>query len=127
MASEQKIFPKAFIAQGNGDLVQVQNFTVTLTNNGTQIHTLRQKGAGVTLGTQETTVTFDAAISEDGSERNYWKDCMRGTIRQLRAKLPGRTVLIVNGIYTGVDFDGPIDGAAKVSCTFVGHMEEPEI
>jgi hypothetical protein len=127
MAEPTLIFPKAFIAQGNGDLIQVQNFKITLTNGGKQIHTLRRKGAGVTLGNQESTATFDSAIDENGSERNYWKDCMRGIIRQLRAKAPGRTVLILNGIYTGVDFDGPIDDAAKVSCTFVGHMEEPEI
>ena len=86
--NEQLIYPKAFIAQGNGDLVQVVNFSITLTNNAKQVHTLRKKGAGITLGTQESTVSFEFVIDEDGPERNYWADVMAGTIRQLRAKGP---------------------------------------
>jgi hypothetical protein len=127
-ANEQLIYPQAFLAQGNGDLLQVSNFTVTLTNNGKQVHTLRRKGAGVTMGTQETNVTFDAVIDEGGAERNYWRDVMRGTIRQIRAKAPGgKTVCTVNGMYKQCDLDGPLDDATKVSCTFIGHMEDVEV
>ncbi len=128
MSQDQLIYPQAFLAQGNGDLVQVTNFSMTLTNNAKQKHTLRRKGAGVTLGTQETTVTFDFEIDENGPERNYWKDVMRGTIRQLRGKVPGgKTTLTVNGVYSGCDLDGPLDDATKGSATFIGHMEEPEV
>jgi hypothetical protein len=128
MSSEQIIFPQAFIAQGNGDLVQVTNFKMTLTNGAKQKHTLRRKGAGFTLGTQESTATFDFEIDENGPERNYWKDCMRGTPRQLRAKIPGgKTVLTINGVYSSVDTDGPLDDATKGSATFIGHMDEPEV
>jgi|SRR5690349_2060112 hypothetical protein len=128
MAGEElRKYPQAFLAQGNGDLVQVQNFNVDLTNNGKQVHTLRRKGAGVVLGTEECTITFDAVIDEDGSERNYWRDCKRGVIRQLRAKVPGgRTTLTCNGIYTKVTLEGPLDAETKVSCTFVGQLEEPQ-
>lgn len=127
MAQEVLKYPQAALAMGNGDLVQVTNCTVTLTNNGKQVHTLRKKGAGVTLGTQETSVTFDFAIDETGPERNYWRDVMRGTIRQLRLKAPGgRTTLTVNGIFTGCDTDAPLDDATKGSCTFIGHMEDVE-
>jgi hypothetical protein len=126
-SQEQLVYPQAFLAQGNGDLLQVTNFAATLTNNGKQVHTLRRKGAGVTLGTQESSVTFDAAIDEDGPERNYWRDVMRGLIRQLRVKAPGGKVLTLNGIYTQCDLDGPLDDATKVSCTFIGHMDDVEI
>lgn len=123
--SEQVKYPQAYLAMGNGDLVSVTNFTVTLTNNGRQVHTLRRKGAGVLLGTQESTVTFDFVISEDGPERNIWRDVMRGTIRQIRAKAPGgKTTLTLNGMFTGCDLDGPLDDATKGSATFVGHMED---
>jgi len=125
--NEQMKYPQAFLAMGNGDLVQVTNFTVALTNNGKQVHTLRRKGAGVVMGTQESTVTFDFAIDETGPERNYWRDVMKGTIRQLRAKIPGgRTVLTLNGIFTGCDLDAPLDDATKGSATFIGHMEAVE-
>jgi hypothetical protein len=127
MSQEQLVYPQAFLAQGNGDLLQVTNFAATLTNNGKQVHTLRRKGAGVTLGTQESSVTFDAAIDEDGPERNYWRDVMRGLIRQLRVKAPGGKVMVLNGIYTQCDLDGPLDDATKVSCTFIGHMDDVEI
>ncbi len=127
MAQEQLIYPQCSLAMGNGDLVQVTNFTVTLTNNGKQQHTLRRKGAGVVFGTEECTVTFDFVIDEDGPERNYWRDVKRRTIRQLRAKVPGgRTTLTINGAFTGCDLDAPLDDATKGSATFVGHMDDPE-
>jgi hypothetical protein len=125
MADEQLVYPQAFIAQGNGDLLQVTNFTLSFTNGAKLKHTLRRKGAGHTLGNPETTVTYDAEIDEDGPERNYWRDAQRGTIRQLRAKIPGgRTTLTVNGVYSQVDLDGPLDDATKVKCTFIGKLED---
>jgi hypothetical protein len=128
MAGEQLKFPQAYLAMGNGDLVQVTNFSVTLGNGGKQQHTLRVKGAGVTLGNQESQATFDSAISENGPERNYWRDVIEGTIRQLRVKVPGgRTTLVINGMFTQCDLDGPLDDSTKVSCTFIGHMEKPEV
>lgn len=122
--AEQLIYPQAFLAQGNGDLLQVTNFTLNLTNNAKQVHTLRRKGSGVTLGTEESTVGFDFAIDEDGAERDYWKDVQRGTIRQLRAKIPGGKTLTVNGAYQGVDLDAPLDDATKGSASFIGKLED---
>lgn len=124
MADEQLKFPQAFIAMGNGDLVQVQNFTVTLATGAKQVHTLRRRGAGITQGVEESTVTFTAAIDEDGAERNYWRDAKKGIIRQLRAKIPGGSVLTLNGAFSQVDLDAPLDDATKVNCTFVGRMED---
>lgn len=125
MASgEQLKYPQANIAMGNGDLVQVQNLAVTLTSGAKQVHTLRRKGAGITQGTQESSVTFTSVIDEDGVERNYWRDVMKGTIRQLRIKVPGGAVLTLNGAFSQCDLDGPLDDATKVNCTFVGHMED---
>lgn len=121
--SEQLIYPQAFIAMGNGDLMQVTDFTINLTNNAKQVHTLRRKGAGVTLGTEETTVSFNFKIDEDGPERNYWADVKRGTIRQLRAKGPNVSWTI-NGAYQSVDLSAPLDDAVQGSATFIGRMEE---
>src|SRR6185436_8097716 len=112
MAQDQKIFPKGQIAMGNGDLVDVYNVKHEITNNAKQIHTLRRKGAGMTLGTEETTVTFEATVSEDGPERDYLKAIKRGLIRQLRIKIPGET-LTINGMATKRSLELPLDDAIK--------------
>lgn len=122
--NEQELFAKAFLAQGNGDLVRVTNFQVTTTNNGKQVHTLREDGAGVTLGVRESSVSFDFVVGENGFERNYVKDIQDGKIVQLRAKFPGGKVLTLNGIYTNVSLDAPLDDAVKGSMSFVGKLEK---
>lgn len=112
-------FPRGRIALGSGDLFQVTNVSVNHTNNGKLLHTLRRKGAGTVLGTEESTVDYDAIIDEDGSERDYFKDVKRGTERQLRMKVPGETIT-VNGIYTTRAFELPLDAEIKLSLSFIG-------
>ncbi len=122
MADDQLIFPQAYLAMGNGDLVQVTNFRVGFKNGAKQMHTLRKKGAGIVLGNPETTCSFDSAIDEDGVERDHWRSAQKGEIKQLRAKLPGGKTLVVTGAYSSVDCDGPLDDAVKVSCEFIGKL-----
>lgn len=124
MADDQLFYPQAFLAQGNGDLMQVTNFRIAFTNNSKQVHTIRKKGAGFTMGNPECTVTFDAALDENGLERDYYKAARKGEIKELRAKLPGGVTKVVSGIYQAVDCDGPLDDAVKVSCTFIGRLED---
>jgi hypothetical protein len=127
MAETQRIYPQGAIAQGNGDLIQVTNCKFSYSNGAKQKHTLRRRGAGIVFGNDECTVTFDSEITEDGPERNYWKDAMERRIRQIRFKVPGGvTVLTVDGAYSQVETDQPLDDATKVSCTFIGKMQKPE-
>ena len=105
-------------------MVQVTNFTVNLTNNAKQVHTLRRKGAGFSMGTEESTVSFDFAIDEDGAERDYWRDVQKGNVKQLRAKLPGGKTLVVNGVYQSLDLDAPLDDMTKGSASFIGKLED---
>jgi hypothetical protein len=128
MSNEQLRFPQAYLAMGNGDLIQVTDFNVSFGNGGKQVHTLRVKDAGHTLGNPECSATFNSVISENGPERNYWRDVKRGTVRQLRAKIPGgRTTLTITGIFTAANTDGPLDDATKIACTFIGALDEPEV
>lgn len=121
------IYPQAFLAMGNGDLLEVTDFSVSLDNGAKQHHTLRKMGAGIIFGTRNTNVSFNSSIPEGGPERNYWKDCIEKKIKQIRAKLPGGvTTLVINGAFKEVNTDGPLDDATKVACTFVGHLEKPE-
>jgi hypothetical protein len=122
------IYPQAYLAMGNGDLVEVTDFTVSLSNGAKLHHTLRKPGAGIIFGPPGSQVSFNAAVPETGPERNYWKDCLERNIKQIRAKLPGgKTTLVINGAFSEVNLDGPLDDATKVACTFVGKMDKPEI
>lgn len=123
MATEQKIYPRGQIALGNGDLIFVTNVKVSTTNNAKQVHTIRQKGSGITLGVEETTVTFDIVVSEDGEERDWLVMLKKGQIKQIRVKVPGRT-MTVNGAVKQDDLELPLDDAIKQSITFIGHMED---
>lgn len=124
MATEpQKIYPRGFIAMDSGDLIDVTNVKHDITNNAKQVHTIRQKGAGVTLGVEETTISFDAVVSEDGPERDYLRFLKTGTIKQIRIKIPGETIS-VNGIFSTRGMELPLDAEIKFSLTFIGKTED---
>ena len=124
MATEpQKIYPRGFIAMGNGDLIQVTNVKIDHVNNAKQVHTIRQKGAGIVLGVEETTVSFDAVVSEDGPERDYLSILKGGEIKQIRIKIPGETIS-VNGTVSSLSKELPLDAEIKFSITFIGHTED---
>lgn len=118
-----KIYPRGRIAMDNGDLIDVTNVKHDIKNNAKQVHTLRQKGSGVTLGLEETTVSFDAVVSEDGPERDYMKAIKKGTIKQLRIKIPGETITVI-GVASSRSLELPIDDAIKYSIEFIGHTED---
>jgi predicted secreted protein len=122
-AEPQKKFPRGWIAMGNGDLIQVTNVKIDHTNNAKQVHTIRRKGAGITLGVEETTVSFDAVVDEDGSERDYLKMLKQGQIKQLRVKVPGET-LTISGTVSALSKELPLDSEIKYSITFIGRTED---
>lgn len=121
--ADTKKYPRGQIALGSGDLHDAVNIKVTHTNNAKQVHTIRQKGAGITLGTEETTVSFETVVSEDGPERDYFEAVKKGRIKQLRVKLPGETIT-VNGVFKSRDFELPLDDAIKLNLEFIGHMAD---
>lgn len=123
MPTDQLTYPRGRIALDTGDLLDVTNVKLDATNNSKQVHTLRRKGAGVTLGTEETTVTFDVAVSEEGLERDYLTMVKRGTIKQLRLKVPGTTIN-VEGIFKDVGFELPLDAEIKQNLTFIGKITD---
>lgn len=123
MAATQQQYTRGQIALGSGDLIDVTNVKLDLVNNAKQVHTIRQKGAGFTTGTEETTVTFDAVIGDQGEERDYFDLLKKGKIRQIRLKIPGRTIT-VNGTVSSLGVELPLDDAIKQSITFIGKMED---
>jgi hypothetical protein len=124
MAGEsQKFYPKGYMAMGNGDLMDVTNIKIDHVNGAKQVHTIRKKGAGITLGVEETTVSFDAVVSSDGAERDYMKMVKTGEIKQIRIKVPGETIT-VNGAASALSRELPLDSEIKYSITFIGHTED---
>lgn len=111
-------YPRGRIALDSGDLIDVTNVKLDSTNNAKLVHTLRQPGAGVVFGNQETTISFDAAISEDGPERDYFMLVQKGTVKQLRLKIPGKT-LSAEGVFKDVNVEIPLDAEVKQSMTFI--------
>lgn len=121
--ADVKFYPKGFVAMDNGDLVQVTSVKIDTSNNAKQIHTIRRKGAGITLGVEETTVSFDAVVDEEGVERNFFRRLQSGEIRQLRIKLPGET-RTVDGVVKDESLELPLDDAVKYSIVFIGKQEQ---
>ena len=122
MADAQLIYPVAAIAMGNGDLQQVTNFRISYKTGAKQKHTQRRRAAGIVYGLEETEVSWDFEIDEDGPERDYWGMAQKKQIKQVRAKVPGKTFTI-NGGFSSVDLDAPLDDAAKGSATMIGKLE----
>lgn len=113
------VYPKGRIAMGGSDLFDVTNVTFQRTNGAKQVHTLRRKGAGITWGVDESNVSFDMAISEEGLERDFVTAMAEGVISQLIIKIPG-TTYTVEGAFTDDSQDLPLDDAIKASLSFVG-------
>ena len=122
MADSQEFFPTGRIALGNGDLVNVTNLKVSYSNNSAQVDTLRQENAGFTKGKKSCTVTFDAVVGEYGEEADWFAYIQAVAKQQIRIKIPGRTIP-VNGVFTSIDLDVPLDAAITESLTFIGRLE----
>lgn len=121
--AEQEIYDRGAIAMGNGELLSVTNVKVDTSDNSKQVHTLRKKGAGITQGVEETTVTFDAVIGDQGEEADWLELVKKKLIKTLRIKIPGRTMTVV-GKYKDVSYELPLDDAVKVSLGFIGKLDD---
>lgn len=117
----ESIYGRGQIALLTGDLHDVYNITVNTTNNATQVHTIRKKGAGITPGVEETTVSYQSYISQDGQERDYFALVKTAAIVRLRIKIDGETMTI-EGAYKTRDFTLPLDAAIELNMEFVGHL-----
>jgi hypothetical protein len=121
--ADQEIYDRGAIALGNGDLITVTDVKVDTTDNSKQVHTIRRTGAGITQGVQETTVTFNAVIGDQGEEADWLNLVKKKILKTLRIKVPGRTITVV-GKFKDVGYELPIDDAVKVALTFIGKLDD---
>ena len=119
----EQVYPRGQIAFGSGDLIDVTTVKISTTDNSKQVHTIRQRGAGITQGTEESTLSFDAVIGEEGQEANWIQYVKTPTITQLRVKIPGETITIV-GKFKTRDIELPLDDAIKLTMEFIGHVTD---
>lgn len=124
--SEPKVYPQSFVSQGAGDLIQATSVTTDTKNGAKQVSTLRKRGAGFTRGVEESNVTIELAIDEDGPERDFFNQVKLAVPVQLRVKPPGATVLVYNGCYSGISLNGPLDDKTSITLTFIGHLDRPQ-
>lgn len=122
MSDDMPLYPKGSIAMLNGDLQDVVNVKIVQKNGGKIIHTMRVPSAGVFIGNHETDVTFEAVVSQNGPERDYFADIKAGKIRKLRIKIPGETFSVI-GMATERSLELPLDDAIKYSINFIGRTE----
>ncbi|HEX4334696.1 MAG TPA: hypothetical protein VH062_02215 [Polyangiaceae bacterium] len=122
MSDDFKVYPKARVAFGAGDLVQAVNVKTNIKNNAKLQHTLKRSPAGITKGPEEGEVSFDALVDEDGFERDYLKAVKALTIVQIRVKFPGETMTFT-GAFTERPAEGSVDDAIKYSCHLIGKGE----
>lgn len=116
-----KLFPRGALAAGNGDLIQITNVSIDTKNGAKQKHTIREDGVGIAFGNEETTVSFDFDVPEEGMERDYFEQVRKKKVSLLRLKIPKKT-LVIDGAYSSVKIDIPQDDAVKGSCEFVGKI-----
>jgi hypothetical protein len=123
MSDDFPTFPRGAIALDNGDLVQVKNVTVDQEKVGTKIeHTLRQQGAGIVLGNEETKLSFEFITPEGGAERDYYRMLRTSKVKKLRVKVPGETFAVI-GVLTKRSMKLPFDAAIEQSIEFMGKTE----
>ena len=123
MADKLKIYPTGSIAMGNGNLLQVTNVRHMVKTAGSKIiHTIQQAARGVFRGPEESELSFDAVVDEDGYERDYLKMVKNGTIRQLRLKVPGETIAF-EGMAHERSQEFAVDNAIKYAIAMIGKSE----
>ncbi len=122
MTTTVERYPRGYISMGVGDLVSAANIKVSTKNDAKTVPTLRDKKGGICLGNEETTVNFSSVVGEFGEEADWFKAVKEGTIKQIRVKIPGRTIT-VNGAFTQIDVDIPNDGPITEELSFLGGMD----
>lgn len=119
MSDEYELYPRGAIAMGNGELVQVTNVKVSYTNAAKNIPTIRSAFSGFVVGEASLTGSLDTVVPASGEERDYWAMVEKGTVKQVRLKLPGKTKAF-NIVFDKVDIELPVGAPIAMNLTFIG-------
>jgi hypothetical protein len=119
MADDLKLFPRGSIALDSGDLMDVTNVKVTQKRDVKTVDTLRATAAGIFIGHESTSLSFEAVCPSTGPERDYYAMLRTGKIKTFRIKIPGETFAVVGAVSQRV-LDLPSDAPLKYNIEAVG-------
>ena len=122
MNDDLKVFTKAAVALGNGDLMDVTDAKIEQSRDVKLVHTMRVTAAGIFIGHEGTTFSCNAVCPTTGPERDYYQMLRTGRIKTVRVKIPGETFAIVGAVSKRV-LELPEDAPIKYSIDFVGKTE----
>jgi hypothetical protein len=89
-----------------------------LVTNSQAIETLEGL-AGKTPGSGRVTISLTSAIPASGLEFDYWSTAAKGTYHTVQIPV-GSKSYIGKGWFDEVELDQSVNGAAEVSCTWIG-------
>jgi hypothetical protein len=121
MSKEYEDYPKGQLSLQGGELQDVFDVQCAFEDGETEVHTFRGKGqpSGSTGGKRKCTVTFKAAISQAGFERDYLGNWHKRKVLNGRLKVPGKTVSIT-GRLSKPSITSNIDNFIEFSVTLSG-------
>jgi|GEM_PF-5127381 len=122
MADTNLKYPKARLSFGAGDLIDVYDANLNITDGRQLVSTLRVNPSGWTEGKHSSNLTFKSAVSEEGFERDYLKKWKKGETVRIRLKVPGKTITI-SGVLTNPVLTNNTDGFIDFSISTLGAIK----
>lgn len=114
-----KEFPKARLAVGPGDLIDVYDVSCTWEDGEKIVASLRANPSGSVGGTRSCTMTFKSQISSEGFERDFLGPYDKRKVIRLRLKLPAKVITLV-GRYTKPAITNNVDSFIDFSISCLG-------
>jgi hypothetical protein len=98
-----EFYPNGAIAVDGGELQDAHDISFEITNGVKGIYTFRNSGkaSGFTGGHKSGKCSFKTFVARSGMERDYPKDVDKKTVKRVKFKLPGKTV-VMEGVYKTV-------------------------
>lgn len=120
------IYPKADLEIDGTNLYSLFDLNVKEVNGAKPESTFRKKGAGVSFGESNATITFKIKRPATPAEKNWRAMIRKRKIKQIVIKLPDGTRDVYNGAFSDRDMQSGLEGAVEETLTFVGHAEDAE-
>jgi hypothetical protein len=114
-----KDYPKARLAVGPGDLIDVYDVSMTWEDGEKIVATLRANPSGSVVGTKSGLMAFKSSISSAGFERDFLGPYEKRQVMRLRLKLPAKVITLV-GRYTKPAITSNVDNFIDFSISCLG-------
>ncbi len=117
-------YPKADLEIDGTNLYTIYDINVKETNGAKPESTFRAKGAGVSFGESNSTITFKIKLPRTPAERNWRQMVRRRQIKSITIRNPDGSRDVYSGAFSERDMQSGLEGATEQTMTFVGHAED---